>query len=237
MSLIVTIRGTGGSGKSTIVKAILDAFAAQPIRDAKGKDRGYVCPDVAGVPLYVLGPYLTPCGGCDSIATQDEVCNLIREWTPKGNVLFEGLLISGLFRRYNELEDELAEHHFIHGFLDTPLQRCIDLTLARRAARGNHKPFDPGKTLEPKFRAVLSSRRKFEAAKRDVRTIHHWCGFEVVLSWLQSFRNTSCTFSEGGEPRLRSLTRMRTKIRIHDLHSTDITKFRVDLQVQTWPRR
>lgn len=189
MSLIVNIRGTGGSGKSTIVRAILDAFAAQPIRDAKGKVRGYVCPDIAGVPLYVLGPYLTPCGGCDSIATQDEVCNLIREWAPKGNVLFEGLLISGLFSRYNGLDDELVEHHFIHGFLDTPLQRCIDQTLARRAARGNLKPFDPHKTLEPKFNAVLSSRCKFEAAHKDVRTIPRRYGFEVVLSWLQSFPN------------------------------------------------
>ena len=63
-------------------------------------------------------------------------------------------------------------------------ERAIDQTLARRAARGNHKPFDPGKTLEPKFRSVLSSRRKFEAAKKDVRTIPHQAGLETVVTWL-----------------------------------------------------
>jgi len=62
-------------------------------------------------------------------------------------------------------------------------ERAIDQTLARRAARGNHKPFDPGKTLEPKFRSVLSSRRKLKP-QRKTQDHSHQAGLETVVTWL-----------------------------------------------------
>lgn len=212
-NLVVNIRSTNGGGKSTIVRAILSVYDGQPILDEKGKIRGYVCKNVVIPPknpnnkqmqpkdLYVLGSYVNECGGCDGINTQDKICDLIREWAPLGNVLYEGLLISGLFSRYNSLADELNEHHFIFGFLDTPLQRCIDQTLSRRAAKGNIKPFDPYKTLAPKFEAIISSRKKFELAgtdkcecckikpcqskTKDVRTIPHKQAVSTVLGWIR----------------------------------------------------
>jgi hypothetical protein len=212
-NLVINVRGTNGSGKTTLVKNILRAFDAQPVfgirdmKEDKKKIRGYVCENVNGKPLYILGAYETPTGGCDGIPTQDDICNLVREWAPKGNVLFEGLLISGLFRRYNDLADELEDHHFIFGFLDTPLQKCIDRTLARRAERRAKKgdtqtidKFDPMKTLAPKFEAIKASRRKFEAAgsancecckfkpckskEKDVRNIPHTLSVETVIGWL-----------------------------------------------------
>lgn len=200
-NLVITIRGTMGSGKSTIVKELLSSLSAQPILHGN-RIRGHVCLDVFGKPLHVLGPYNKATGGCDNIGTQDEVCNLVRQWAGKGNLLFEGLLISGLFARYNALDDELAEHHFIHGFLDTPLDKCIDRVLARRAAKGNTKPFDPYRTLVPKYEAVRVSRRKFEAAggpncecckakpcnfrKKDVQTVPHLYAVETVMTWLET---------------------------------------------------
>jgi hypothetical protein len=217
-NLVINVRGTNGSGKTTAVKRILDTYGAQAILDEKGKVRGYVCKSVV-VPvmnpedkimqpkdLYILGAYETPTGGCDGINTQDKICDLIREWAPLGNVLYEGLLISGLFSRYNSLADELNEHHFILGFLDTPLQRCIDQTLSRRAAKGNIKPFDPYKTLAPKFEAIISSRKKFELAgtdkcecckikpcqskTKDVRTIPHKQAVSTVLGWIRDEAET-----------------------------------------------
>ena len=200
-NLVINIRGTTGAGKSTIIKIILSRFNAQPVF-LGNIIRGHVCPHVFGKALYVLGPYDKATGGCDNIGTQDEVCNLVRKFAAKGDVLFEGLLISGLFARYNALDNELAEHHFIHGFLDTPLQRCIDRVLSRRAAKGNTMPFDPYKTLIPKFEAVKVSRRKFEAAggpdcecckvkpcksrKKDVRTVPHLHAVETVFGWLKT---------------------------------------------------
>ena len=205
MSKVINIRGTNGSGKTTIVKKVLAAFGGQPIYNEKGKIKGYVCPDVHGQPLYILGAYETPTGGCDGINKQDTICDLIREFAEKGNVLYEGLLISGLFSRYNDLADTMPGHHHIIGFLDTPLEKCIAQTLSRREARAAAKgqaaaPFDPYKTLAPKFEAILSSRRKFERAsgpecechkvkpctsiKKDVRTIPHTLGFETIVNWL-----------------------------------------------------
>jgi hypothetical protein len=89
-----------------------------------------------------------------------------------------------LFSRYNALALSMPEHQFIFGFLDTPLQKCINRTLARRVVKGNHKPFDPSKTLEPKFWGTIASRCHLSRAGRDVRDMAHERAFEVLLEWL-----------------------------------------------------
>jgi hypothetical protein len=227
-NLCICVRGTNGSGKSSIVAAILDVYKGEPILDDKGKIRGYLCKDmlipgmVQPKDLRILGSYKTTCGGCDAISTQDAICDLVREWAPLGNVLFEGLLISGLFSRYNSLADELQTKygtHSIIGFLDTPLQTCIERTLSRRAkaaaAKGKEvKPFDPYKTLAPKFEAIISSRKKFELAgtdkcecckikpcqskTKDVRTIPHKQAVSTVLGWIRDEAET-CQAEEATE--------------------------------------
>lgn len=182
-------RGTSGSGKSFLANSFLKSFENSPILDSKGKIRGYKIFSNSKIKedTYLLGKYTCVAGGCDTIPTQDEICDRIREWLPLGNVLYEGLLVSGLFRRYNELADSLPEHHFIFGFLDTPLEKCIEQTLARRAKKGNVKPFDPEKTLAPKFRAILSSREALEAAGKDCRDIPHGdAAFPIVVGWLST---------------------------------------------------
>jgi hypothetical protein len=215
MGMVINIRSTNGGGKSSIVTTILDVYKGEPILDDKGKIRGYLCKDmlIPGMArpkdLRILGNYSTQCGGCDGIPTQDQICDLVREWAPLGNVLYEGLLISGLFSRYNSLTDELQSKfgtHSIIGFLDTPLQTCIERTLSRRAkaaaAKGKTpKEFDPYKTLAPKFEAILSSRKKFELAgtdkcecckikpcqskTKDVRTIPYKQAVSTVLGWIR----------------------------------------------------
>ena len=180
-NLAINLRSTSGGGKSTTVRTILTAYNAQPILDGNGKVCDYqiaACPDLGGKPLFVLGKYITATGGCDTVKTQDEVCDRVRKYIQRGNVLFEGLLISGLFDRYSKLADELQAdgHKLIIGFLDTPLEQCVANTNKRREAAAQAKgkvakEFDWEKTLAPKFRAILSARRKFEAAGKDVRNL------------------------------------------------------------------
>jgi adenylate kinase family enzyme len=154
MKLLINIRGTSGSGKSTLCRQLLEA----------------------GAPISVIN--------CDRIATQEQTCRVVKLEATRGIVVFEGLLISGLYSRYVQLAAEIPTHHFIFAFLDTPLATCIERVLARRAAKGNTKPFDPNRSLIPKYRAVQAVRSKLLAAGKDVRDIDHTRGCEVVRSWL-----------------------------------------------------
>jgi hypothetical protein len=192
---IINIRGTSGSGKSTLVRKFLDTYHGQALRGPDGRIRGYVCRAQSEYGLqrdvYIVGSYEIPTGGCDGLKTQDEICDRVREFAALGDVIYEGLLISGLFRRYNALAEELTQHHHIFGFLDTPLQKCIDQTLSRRALRAavNGKiarPFDPNKTLTPKYHAIASCRAKFINARKDVRDIPHERAFETLVAWFST---------------------------------------------------
>lgn len=192
---IVNIRGTNGAAKSTLVRKFLDTYNGQALRGPGGKIRGYVCrakPEYGFQrDIYIIGSYETPTGGCDGVKTQDEVCDRVREFAAFGDVLYEGLIVSGLFRRYNALADELTQHQHIFGFLDTPLQKCIDQTVARRALRAAVKrttarPFDPDKSLTRKYHAILSCKAKFINAGKDVRNIPHERALETLVAWFHT---------------------------------------------------
>lgn len=179
---IINIRGTSGSGKSTLVRSLIQAFRGQPIIGARGKIQGYVLDNGT----RVVGSYENPCGGCDAVPTQDEVCDLVQRFAAEGNVVFEGLLVSGLFSRYNSLADQLAlrGHHTIFGFLSTPIEECISRVQERRMRRGNSKPFSPVNTIA-KFHAVVSTSAKLSAAGKDVRTLpHDRSALEMLTEWL-----------------------------------------------------
>src|SRR5678815_803 len=96
--MIVNIRGTSGSGKSHIVHGILKQGHPIPqFKDGRKRPMGYVLEPER---LFVVGSYETPCGGCDTIMSQDEIYDLIRDWARQGyNVLYEGLFASVEVRR------------------------------------------------------------------------------------------------------------------------------------------
>src|SRR5678815_5091805 len=101
MSLVVNIRGTSGSGKSTIVRGIMAKGATViPIGEDRKPDGYIITGPLFKRPVYVVGPYTTACGGCDQITTQDEICDRIRAYSTLGDVLVEGLLMSHSFARY-----------------------------------------------------------------------------------------------------------------------------------------
>lgn len=171
ISQVVHFCGTNGSGKTWLAQQVLARFGlvpwrGRPLTPEGGKaDRdtilGYVTLDAAPVRVSVLGKYETACGGCDSVPTQDEVCARVRDRVAAGyHVLFEGLLPSGLFSRYLDLDRSLrgrAVYH--HVALNTSLEQCIAQVQARRDAAGNTKPFDPHRTLVGKWHGI---HRKFE---------------------------------------------------------------------------
>tara|TARA_R110000803_G_scaffold210228_1_gene281507 strand:+ start:1412 stop:1999 length:588 start_codon:yes stop_codon:yes gene_type:complete len=141
--MIINIRGTSGTGKSTLVAKLM---ANYPIistdleyvlgkRDviterSKKKTVGYTLEKG----IHVVGRYETKCGGCDTIKTQDQVFRLVDENANiHKHVVFEGLLTCNSYGRWKELANR---QDFFFLFLDTPISQCLEAVVARRIERG-----------------------------------------------------------------------------------------------------
>lgn len=169
--MIINIRGTSGSGKSTLVYKFMDDYPVDKILNEKGKVQDYVAHTPWGQ-FFILGRYETQCGGCDTIKTQDEICDRIRKYVRKGHVIFEGLLVSGIATRYFELAEELFEIKygapFIMAFLDTPYELCIERIIERRKERGNTKELNPTNT---KNKFATNEKIKGQCPQRLIRGV------------------------------------------------------------------
>src|SRR6266496_3953960 len=142
---IVSIRGTHGSGKSTIVTKIMAKYGATPFygaqRTPKSKPESYLLSLNGSTPLYVIGPYTTACGGADAIQPYSEIWPRVEKAANMvSHVLFEGALVSSSYgsighsmqRRIDENGEDC-----VFAFLDTPLDLCLERIRQRRAAKGN----------------------------------------------------------------------------------------------------
>ena len=65
--MIINVRGTSGTGKSTVIHNILKKYPHKPVISHGGKHMGYKVELTSGKFLYVVGKYETQCGGCDGI--------------------------------------------------------------------------------------------------------------------------------------------------------------------------
>lgn len=153
--MIVQIQGTSGSGKSTLVRELMEwgkkrgQLVARDL-NKRGKPQNYCIALSARERIYIVGSYVTPCGGCDQVGSSEEVLRRVRAFAKKGHVVFEGLLLSGgqgtlgrAMLRYGD--------GFAYAFLDTPLETCLDRVQRRREARAAKmgvlaKPLNPKNT-------------------------------------------------------------------------------------------
>lgn len=159
MHAIVNIRGTSGSGKTTVVTRLMEYWAALPGKEEwsqvqmqmAGKTRkvGHDCGRV-----FVVGRYDATCGGCDTMSWKgaaDDVCALVLARAQEQRVLFEGLMVSGWGTgRLKDLWEATGRNlHVIQ--LTTPLEECLASVQARRVARAaakgeEAKPLNPENT-------------------------------------------------------------------------------------------
>lgn len=187
--MIVNVRSTNGGGKSTVVRGLLSAAEKkQPIYGLLGPriPEGYEL-RIKGVkkPVYVLGGYDLPTGGCDLIQPYDLILDLLRKYAEKGHVVFEGVLVSSSYGRVGELMETYGQEA-VMAFLDTSLEQCIANVETRRKARGDTRPFDPA-NLTTKYNQILKNREKIKAAgKLRVELLTFGKGTEQVLELLRS---------------------------------------------------
>jgi predicted kinase len=156
---VVNLRGTSGSGKTTIVRHIL-SHGHWETWSVQGKVLGYINEDLKWA---VVGSYENTCGGCDGIKTQDETEDRIRFLLNYGySVIFEGLLISTLTSRWENFAKSI-DANMLFYYIDTPVEECIERVKLRRLQAGNTKPFNTENTVN-RVKAIETTRQKLTAA-------------------------------------------------------------------------
>lgn len=197
--MIINIRGTNGSGKTTIVLALMQGAArVTPIRGVLGprKPEAYelVFEDIAD-PVFVLGSYhlaKTADGdplslgtsGCDQIQPYDLILDLLRKYAPRGHVLFEGVLVSSSYGRVGRLMEEFGPERAVMAFLDTTLEACIANVQKRRDGQGDTRPFNPH-NLTTKFNQIKGGKDKIrEAGKVRVIDLTQATAVRTVMALL-----------------------------------------------------
>jgi hypothetical protein len=147
---------------------LLATYPHTDIMGGNGRTLGY---HLGGVDAAVVGRYNRVCGGCDGIATADEVVGRVRMFAGRyRHVVLEGILVAHTFRRYSALAKDLKGYGYKFLFLDTPLQTCIARVRTRRRARGNTKPLDPKNVIND-----------WHGVWGRVQEQCHACGHDVVL--------------------------------------------------------
>lgn len=161
--MIINVRGTHGSGKSTLMTQLLQRYAGKPEQDPEGgkKPLGYsMAVSWLSKPLFIVGPYETACGGCDAIQPYALIWPRVERYAAQGHVLFEGALVSSSYGNIGR-DSEKYGTRFVFAFLHPPLEVCLQRIEQRRRQRGNNKPLDPKNTWT-KHRAVSQCIEKFK---------------------------------------------------------------------------
>lgn len=176
---VVNIRGTSGSGKSTVARGLIAN---------KGGERRDVTRLIGGRERFMgswvgdtffVGKYATDCGGCDGLSwkgSADDICDIVFEQHLLGHVVLEGLLVSswGTGRLLDLWERCEKRLHVI--MLTTPLEVCLESVNKRRREKALSlgKP-DPGpvnpENTTSKYHGSLKGAQNLQA--RGMTTIEY----------------------------------------------------------------
>lgn len=184
---VIQIRGTSGSGKTTVMRDIMDAWCYRwtPVyRQGRRKPLYYLDSEQS---VVVLGHYEdTACGGCDTIGSARVVTELVEyvlDLHKPAHVLCEGLLLSEDVKWAKYLNAGLTVVKPI--FLTTPLEQCLRQIEGRRKAAGNAKPLNPANTIN-RVRVIERARLKLTEAGVYCRRASVPQAVKLVLSWLNN---------------------------------------------------
>ncbi len=139
--MIINIRGTSGSGKSTVMRKVMEHCGPWTAAYQEGRKQPlYYRSTGDWKNLVVLGHYESPCGGCDTIGSARQVFELIQRFNDEmygvdenATILCEGLLLSEDTKWFSQLPD-LRVYYLV-----TSLETCLAQIKQRRLAAGNIK--------------------------------------------------------------------------------------------------
>jgi len=138
LPVLINIAGTNGSGKSTVVRWLLDQAATKEPLMVEGRSipMGYdlTLPKVKGI-VHVMGAYEVPTGGCDTIKNIDVAFKHLERQNGMGkHVVYEGAFVMNMTRG-PAFARALADPLYIL-LLTTPLAACFQAIAARRSEQG-----------------------------------------------------------------------------------------------------
>lgn len=177
--MIINVRGANGSGKSTVVRRVLESFQRET-KFVPGRARpiGYQC--VNGP--YVVGTYENVTGGCDTIPSIEMIFEIVKLQADAGrDVLYEGILAQHSATRLMELN---RVHPVTVVVLTTSQEDCVQAVRDRRAARGEEKPLDPTNVVK-EYQSVISSTRRLKSAGVEIIHLDREAAFEFCLRSLK----------------------------------------------------
>lgn len=180
--MIVTVHGTHGSGKSTVIRKVMERFSNREElqRYPRRRPIGYLLSN-HHANLFIPGHYETPCGGCDTIPVVNDVYGLIRIYARNGcNVLFEGILAQ--HSTPNLLS--LKEWKPVVIVLDVSNDEAYAAVQGRRRERGDERPLKPDNII--KENASIKKRiPKLKDAGYDVRIVKRDAAYDEVINLLK----------------------------------------------------
>lgn len=180
--MIIQLRGTSGSGKTTAMRKVMtDLGHWQAIHAPERKQPlYYFCRALPHV--LVLGHYEAACGGCDNIGSAAKVYELAAGFhsaEPGRVILCEGLLLSEDTKWSLQMPDLRVI------FLTTPVERCLENIRKRRAAAGNEKPLSESNTRN-RVATIERARLKLSEAGKIVCRASADQAPRIVLKWIRN---------------------------------------------------
>lgn len=180
--MIIQVRGTSGSGKTWVMKKVMDQFYPWTPITVSGRKQPlyYVHPEQS---LAVLGHYNSACGGCDTIGSARAVYELIQkvqaEWLGV-RIVCEGLLLSEDVKWSSQLKDLRVV------FLTTPTADCLTNIEHRRKLVGNDKPLNP-KNTENRVGVIERARVKLTDYGVLCRRAPSQQAYKLIIRWLEEY--------------------------------------------------
>jgi energy-coupling factor transporter ATP-binding protein EcfA2 len=185
--MIINLRGTSGSGKTTILRQITALYPHKvSFREAGRKQPiGYLFSRKEGKPLAVVGHYETPCGGCDTIHSMDKIFELVEQAKQnyRADVLFEGLLVSEDFQRSVALINNGHNPLFIN--LSVPIDVCLASVNARRRQKKPDAPDVNPLNTTVRCKRIESALNRLEKQGGKVLHLSREEAFETIKKELQ----------------------------------------------------
>lgn len=181
---IYQIRGTSGSGKTTVMRNFMKPNRWEQVH-SPGRKKPLMCYNEND--LIVLGDYESLYGGCDTIGSAKAVYELIQKLAvgsyngKERAIVCEGLLLSEDTKWALQLRNEGHELKIL--FLTTLPQECLNRIKSRRAKAGNEKPLNPNNTLN-RLNAIERAYQKLSNQENiTVRRCQSKHAVSILLNW------------------------------------------------------
>lgn len=197
--VLVQIRGTSGSGKSTIMRELMyrlgpwESMYAAPRR----KPLYYLNPKTS---IVVLGHYEIACGGCDTLGSARETYEVLKE-SIFGKIETSVILTEGLLwsedRKWTKILIEEDKQDVRPLFLTTTNDVCLERILKRREGKARSKPLNMQKHVV-RARFIELTRLKLESWGIKCYRCSDSQAVGVVLKWIKEQANVTVSSKAKG---------------------------------------